>query len=247
MADFFKTSIILCHFFGFFKGHSRENLNTQLATTVHINDLRSLDGAAYLTDDVIRGYLRFLCSTKTDWCVMPVLTEEIVSDAENHDRNAESNFLSANATSLHLLYPIHFRSQHWALALVNRPSTTVRYFDSLPAGHVVKSDRATNLLTMYWRSVDGRDFRVINEVCCRQANMYDCGVHVCLIAGLVADGRAPLVAPNAASNGRTTIRNSLQLPQELHGKPFYLKKTKPISHQHCGSILVNCLENISFL
>lgn len=101
-----------------------------------------------------------------------------------------------------LFFPIHCNSNHWALVCADLIDESLTVYDSFPQIVVTSDDLGVVLQFLYdefkregiicnmigWKVYDG--------VCIKQANVYDCGVFVCINALLIAQEK-PLVFRNS--------------------------------------------------
>eukprot|EP00038_Savillea_parva_P031155 m.83305 g.83305 ORF g.83305 m.83305 type:complete len:150 (-) comp9530_c0_seq1:151-600(-) len=99
-----------------------------------------------------------------------------------------------------LLFPIHLNDTHWSLVVARMKTHELEYYDSLDMdGHKVLKQIERFLKKSL--KVKGWTRRPRSK-CWKQNNTYDCGVHVCRTAFLLAIGQSASIVVD--SKGDTT-------------------------------------------
>lgn len=96
-------------------------------------------------------------------------------------------------TDVDLIFiPVNHKNTHWSLVVISMYSNTVKWYDSLGWKGEEFLQASLDWLVAHIQqtvgcTLDTSNWRLISPSCNKQANMYDCGVFVCMYADFLAD------------------------------------------------------------
>jgi len=182
-------------------------------TSLYKGDLESLEPMGWLTGSTINAFLALVNELPSPagantYCFSTYFYPKYRANGLegvrrwSHDVDLQSKDM--------LLFPIHLHGNHWSLVVVRLPSRTIYYYDSLDFGGKAPMQTIKKYLIERLQ-VKGLTVEA-KPKCWRQHNPYDCGVHLCRTAFLLAIGESASIYVESTGDTkrfRQKIRRSL--------------------------------------